>query len=231
MRKLLDILLSVKTAFVLIWAFVIVAFIGSVELPSHLAFFSGIDEEPLFKWLSENRDLVKTWWIYGLILCLAMIAINTIFCTAEALMKRLKGKNIIAKLTPQLMHIGVLLVMLGHLITASYGFRTETQLYRGQGLRLPDGQNIEILSIKEVLDEDGFAIDWTVTIKTDKGTFLSSGPLRPAKTGEYTIMAQAVEEGTTVIRVVRDPGAHWALAGGVLLCFSALLFVVSRKVI
>lgn len=228
MKRILDILLSVKTAFALFWLFVIIAFVGSVELPTHLSFYSGIDEEPLFKWLRENQVIVRTWWIYGLILALALIALNTIFCTVEALLKRVRGRNLIRKLMPQLMHIGVLFVMLGHLITASSSYRTEVDIKKGDFLSLPDGTKVQVLSVKEVLDEEGFPIDWVVTLKTPSGE-LESGPLRPVKVGPFTILAQAAEEDTAVVRVVKDPGAIWALLGGVLLCGATLVFVITRR--
>ncbi|RME65346.1 MAG: hypothetical protein D6778_06505 [Nitrospirae bacterium] len=228
MKRILDILLSVKTAFYLFWVFVIIAFVGSVELPGHLSFYSGIDEEPLFRWLSENQVLVRTWWIYGLIIALALIAINTIFCTTEALLKRVKGRNLITKLMPQLMHIGVLFVMLGHLVTASYSFRTEVDIKKGDFLSLPDGTKVQVLSVKEILDEEGFPVDWIVTLKTPSGP-LQAGPLRPVKVGAYTILAQAAEEDTAVLRAVQDPGAVWALVGGIIICSATLVFVISRR--
>lgn len=230
MRSIIKILLSVKTTFVLFIIFILFAFIGSVELPGNLSFFSGIDDEPLFNWLSHNHTLSKTWWIYALILTLGLIAINTIFCTVEALIKRVRGRNLIAKLCPQLMHIGVLLVMLGHLLTASNAFRTEINIKKGQSIQLPSGKRITVVSIKEYLDEEGFATDWTVEIVSGRKNF-SIKPLKPVKIDGYHILAQAVEKGTAVIRIIKDPGAMWALSGGALLCLAAVVFITSRSII
>jgi hypothetical protein len=81
--------LSLKTVFGFYFIFIVIVLIGSLMLPTNLAFFSGIDDEPLFRWLADNVNLKITWWIYALIFMLALFAVSTIFCTVEALLKRM----------------------------------------------------------------------------------------------------------------------------------------------
>jgi len=227
--------LSLKTAFGLFFVFIVLAFIGSIMLPHNLAFFSGIDDTPLFRWLAENDRLVKTWWIYAMIVMLAMLAVSTIFCTIEALMKRMSRKNFILKISPQVMHIGVLFIMLGHLLTASFGLKLDLVLNRGEKKEVMEGKALLLQDVSVTTDENGYDIDWQARLSWfEDGRVYRDVILRPVhplyfgQTGLYIKAVTMEPDKSALIRVCRDPGALWALVGGVLLTLGGLGFIYGR---
>jgi hypothetical protein len=235
MKALLRFMLSVKTAFGAFLVFIVLAFIGSLSLVGNLAFFSGIDDAPLFKWLSHAGRPGATWWIYALIALFVFLAANTICCTAEALLKRMGLRNLVLKLSPQVMHIGVLLIMLGHLLTASMGFKKDILVAEGKEALVQGDVSISLDGISTQTDEAGYFTDWEAAVGwLDAGRVLGHARIRPARPlyiGNYGLYIKSVAtepERTALIRVCRDPGALWALAGGILLCLGGAGFIYGR---
>jgi hypothetical protein len=227
--------LSLKTAFGFYFILLVIVFIGSLILPSNLAYFSGIDDAPLFRWLADNFNFRIAWWIYAFILMLALFAVSTIFCTVEALLKRMSRINFILKISPQIMHIGVLFIMLGHLLTASTGFKTDMVIYKGK--EKPVTRDIKILldDISVKTDENGYYTDWGAELRwVEKGEKTQERILRPVHPvyfGQFGLYIQSVTlepEETALIRVCKDPGALWALIGGLLLSAGGLGFIYGR---
>ncbi|MBI5640796.1 MAG: cytochrome c biogenesis protein ResB [Nitrospirae bacterium] len=235
MKVLTDFFLSLRTTFGLLLIFVILLGIGSVQLTGNLAFFSGIDETPLFQWLKDAKDMRGTWWIYAMIATLTILALNTVFCTVEALLRRLDRKNLILKLSPQIMHIGILLIMFGHLITASIGFKTDILLNKGERKSVLAGKEIFLKDITVYTDSNGYTTDWQAGILwTEQGKKSMEGFLRPVHPlyfGNFGLYVKSVTpepEASALIRVCSDPGALWALLGGVLLSAGGLGFLYGR---
>ncbi|MDH4162743.1 MAG: hypothetical protein OEW15_08635 [Nitrospirota bacterium] len=236
MKAILNFFLSIRTAY---WFFVFFAVImlwGSIALPGNLAFFSGIDDTPLFRWLSEAGNIGTTWWIYGLIAGLGLFALNTLVCTGEALLFRVGRINTIARLSPQIMHVGVLFVMLGHLLTASMGMKLDLDIRQGETKLVAEGAAITLVSVREELDANGYAVDWEAVLRWSNGgktgEVRSLRPAHPLHMGSYGIFSKSVnvdnKGSSALIRVSRDPGAPWALLGGVLLCLGGAGFVLAR---
>jgi hypothetical protein len=232
MRTLVRVFLSLKTAFGLFCLFIVFSFIGSIMLPSHLSFFSGIDDTPLFRWLYSNGVIKLIWWIYAMILTLFFLAISTIFCTVETLLNRVSMRNLIIKLSPQIMHIGVLLIMLGHLLTASIGFKADILVKKAEIKEIMPGIGVYLENVSQITDESGYTVDWDVVLwwvengkKTRKDVLK---PLRPLYYGSLGVFSKSVSlepEPSALIRVIRDPGAVWALTGGILLCLGGVGFI------
>lgn len=234
MRAVIGFFLSLKTAFWLFLIFIVLLFIGSLILPGNLAFFSGIDDTPLFRWLSaDSKDLKLTWWIYAMLLLLFILALSTILCTVEALMKRLSIGSIILKLSPQIMHIGVLFIMLGHLLTASSGFKTDILVKKGIS-EIIDGGSIYLEDIAILTDKNGYETDWEAKIAWLEETNTKQMILKPAQPvyleglGLYLKSVSEEPEPSALIRVCRDPGAIWALIGGILLLGGGMGFLYGR---
>ncbi len=232
MKTMIRFLLSLSTAFGSFLAFVVLAVGGSFFLVNNLAFFSGIDEMPLFRWLAGHADLSKTWWIYAMVALLAVLAASTIACTVEAFLNRMSRTRLILKLSPQIMHCGVLLIMLGHLMTASAGFKLDLSMRKGEVRAIDGTKTIALEDVSVKTDEFGYAAEWEATIRwTDQGG--GSGeqhlrPVRPAPVGPYGLFLKSVAlepEPSALIMVSRDPGAPWALLGGIVLCLGGIGFV------
>ena len=227
--------LSLRTASLLFLSLFSLCLIGSLSLPKNLAFFSGIDDTPLFGWLSGAGDISLTWWIYGMIFLLAALAASTIFCTAEALLKRMNRQALAGKLSPQVMHIGVLLIMLGHLLTASMGFKTDISIKKGGEAALPGGAKVYLEDVSVLTDQSGYDTDWIAKLTWIKdGKRLEGKVLRPAsplyfgRIGLYIKSASIDPYPSALIRVADDPGALWALVGGFLLVAGGLGFIYGR---
>ncbi|RMG05710.1 MAG: hypothetical protein D6726_00815 [Nitrospirae bacterium] len=235
MKRVLDILLSIKTAFSIMNLFILFAFLGSIIFPRNLAFFSGIDETPLFKWLATEGKIGITWWIYALILSLALLGINTVFCTADAFLRRLSRRNLLLKLSPQIMHIGVLFVMLGHLLTAATGLKEDILLEKGKPPVEVNGLHVRLDDLDVKTDEEGYDIDWRAVVEVDgkEGKRqLQLRPSRPVYYGSVGFFIQAATKDETevsaLVRLTVDPGALWALLGGILLSLGGMGFIYSR---
>lgn len=236
MKAILDFFLSLKTAFWLFVAFVVICLIGSLSLPENLAFFSGIDDTPLFAWLREANAPGTTWWIYALIGLLAVFAVSTICCTAEALIERATWRSIALKLSPQVMHIGVLFIMLGHLLTATLGEKMDVDVKKGGTAPVGSAAAIRLVDVRETTDENGYAVDWEATLQwIENGRPSDPRSLRPARPlyfGVYGLYTKAVDAGPQAsawIRVSRDPGAPWALLGGLLMSLGGIVFLYGRS--
>lgn len=225
-----------KTAFGFFLVSLVIFFVGSLYLPAHLAFFSGIDDTPLFRWLSESSDLRITWWIYALILMLSLLSTSTIFCTAEALLKRVSRRNLLIKLSPQIMHIGVLFILLGHLITASIGFKADMLIQKGKEAQVGKDNAISVEEIKVQMDPNGYYTDWEAKLSwLENGRKIHEGTLRPVHPlyfGQFGIYIKSVAlepDPSVQVRVCRDPGVLWALAGGLLLSVGGLGLVLGKS--
>jgi len=227
-------LLSVKTVILFYLLFIFTALIGSVKIPANLAFFSGIDDTPLFRWLAENGKPSLTWWIYALIVILAFFALSTIVCTIDALLKRYPRRMLLLKLSPQVMHLGVLFIMLGHLLTASTGMREDILLQAGEKKEIPAGGTLALKDVSVRKDRFGYDADWITKIEYVKGDSREEfilRPVRPARKGRFGFFfrsATTEPEMNALIRVTIDNGAPWALLGGTILCFGSVGFAVAR---
>ena len=232
LKKLHKIVLSVKTAFALMLLFSLTALIGSVVHPRNLAFFSGIDDTPLFKWLKEADHIELTWWIYGLVIILFLLAINTIFCSVDALVNRLSRRTLLLKLSPQIIHLGVLLIMLGHLLTASIGTKMDVFIQKGEKKDLLGKLSIQLKDTEVTTDEEGYDTDWTAYILVSEEEVITLKPSRPVYRAGLGFFVQSVtkddDEVSALVRVCDDPGAFWALSGGIIIIVGSVLFVYAR---
>ena len=232
-KSITGFLLSLKTAFILFSIFTVILFIGSLSLPNNLAFFSGIDDMPLFKWLISSGNISITWWIYLMICMLGVLAVSTIFCTADAVL-RLSTKNLLLKLSPQIMHIGVLFVMLGHLLTASGGYKIDKIIKKGNIENVRGRLSIILDSVVVKTDENGYDTDWQAALILDKGgntvkesILKPSDPIFIEDVGIY--FKSVIEpESAIQVRICKDPGAIWALLGGALLCAGGVGFMYAK---
>lgn len=236
MKSIIRFFLSIKTAFGFFLFFVSVFLYGSLSLPNNLSFFSGIDDTPLFAWLAEAKTYGTSWWIYAIVAGLALFAVNTLFCTGEVVFFKLGKRNLIAKLSPQVMHLGVLFVMLGHLLTAVLGVKLDLDLKKGEAKTVRGTTAVVLEDVKETVDENGYTMDWDAKLRwIEEGKSSKALSLRPAHPlyfGSYGVYSKSVmidkKESSALIRVSRDPGAVPALFGGILMALGGIGFLYGR---
>lgn len=235
MKPIINFFLSIKTAYGFFLFFTTVCLYGSLSLPNNLAFFSGIDDTPLFRWLAGAGAIGTTWWIWVFIAALGLFALNTVACTVDALL-RLGRQNFIMRLSPQVMHIGVLFVMLGHLLTASAGVKLDIDLRAGEAKPVAGNLSILLEDVTVREDANGYAVDWEAKLRLlENGTRseeLSLRPAHPLYRAGYGLYSKSVvkdaRESSALVRVSRDPGALWAFLGGALLSLGGAGFVYAR---
>lgn len=218
---MLRVLKSIKTALVIISISMIIFLSGSFIIPKNLQFFSEINDMPLFKWLSLNKDIKKTFWIYLAILAMAFLSLNMIVCLIDDLIKRLSPEVLIQRLSPHIIHAGVLLVLLGHLVSASAGFKKDLSLRTGEEIVM-NGIRIKIESIEFVDIKGEDQSRWRVYLNVSDGIHSRNAITEPAKPVfyRYAIYAKSAEpDGRVILGIVNDLGARWEVAG-------ALIFII-----
>lgn len=241
MKKLYALLISLWTLEVFLALTIAVCLLGSLMLPSHLAFFSGIDETPLFEWLREAGEPGNTWWIYAMIACFAILGLTTALCTIDSLLKLRGRRDFFTRLFPQIMHMGILFVMLGHLLTAWQGTREDVLLKEGQSVDI-GGQTLSVLHVGlgPDIEKKDYYDDWqaSLLLTGSDGRTMETllMPVRPVSVKGTTLffrsitlpMKDSADKPSMLIRVVRDPGVLWALGGSILLVLGGIGFLATR---
>lgn len=214
---MLRLLLSIRTFLWLAGACVVFFVVGSFFIPRNLDVFSEINEMPLFSWISKNpSELAVSFWIYALIAAMALMALNMFVCTIDALLKKAAWRRILGAVSPHVLHIGVLLVLLGHLMSAASGYKADLPMSLDEerefmGFRL----GIKAIEFVNIAEED--STRWRVHLDVN-GEVSVLEPARPSFLGGAAFFAKSAQQRkmTAIIGVVRDPGVPWEVAGALL---------------
>jgi hypothetical protein len=222
LKNILKIFLSIRTS---IWLFLVLLFIlfyGAVIMPLKEEFLL-LHTTPLFQWLLENH-LSVTWWIWGALVVVSLLTINTLLCSLESLIKRRGTRQWLLFISPQIIHIGFLFILLAHLLSSLGSFKGTTFVTRGTMLQLPSGQDVVFDDISIDRDESGSISNWSAHIRYFRnGKYLTSDVILPNDPsfqeglGIYIKKVQLRPFPTALIEVSREPGAIWALVGSI--CF------------
>ncbi|MBI5182474.1 MAG: cytochrome c biogenesis protein ResB [Nitrospirae bacterium] len=136
---------SIRFGIYLIILFSIVSLIGSFIMQGD-SFFEGMNHEVLFKWIYAYgiANIKLTWWLFVLILIAFILGISTIICNLERLLSLLALKRRLRKrwwleLSSYSMHLGFLIVLMGHLISSATGFKSKGNIvYEGAPIKAPN---------------------------------------------------------------------------------------------
>jgi hypothetical protein len=232
-HRLLDFLLSIKTTVVLMLGLIIFFVAGALIMPLHPAFES-INSMPLLRWLAQ-APAGGTWWLLGTIVLLAVLAANTVACSVESLIRKRSGRQWLLVVSPQVIHIGFMLMLLGHLVSAYGGFKGTMVAVEGTQARLPNGVTLKVSRLDVRRTPSGFPTDWRAdvvylkdgeTLKTDY-----SAPNRPSFHDGYGVYVKQVRPfpmRAALIEVTREPGAPWALGGGAVFMLGTIALVALK---
>lgn len=193
---------------------------------------SGINEMPLFAWLGA-APFALTWWLWGTLALLALLVVNTLLCSVEALRRRAGKSGPVALLAPQLMHLGFLFIVLAHLLSASGGAHEALQVEEGAVIGFPDGSTVRVAALDAVPGPMGMPSDYRAQLLTASGgreTAVTVSPNHPLFHGGFGIYLKQVElvpYRAALLEIHREPGASWALVGALFFTAGnvALLFV------
>ncbi len=231
---MLRVLKSIKTGLYIIAIAIPVFLAGSIHIPGNLPFFSDINDMPLFRWLALNSSYPeKTYWIYLSIFLMAFLALNMIVCTIDDVIRRFSIKYLIQRLSPHIIHLGILTILLGHLISATAGFKKDVSLIAGEEFFLEDMvlkvEDVRFVSIK---GEDQSR--WRVNLKIKDDNIVRRFIIEPARPAfyRYGFYAKSAEKsGKVIIGIVDDLGAKWEVIGAIffILGSSGLLWTRYRN--
>ena len=131
---------STELTIILAGLIVIDAVWGSIVSMKNPAIFQALDQAILFPWLFSIgiARLNISLWIFILVFLTTIFAINTTVCTLDKLYSILKDKRPWQSFFPQIVHIGFLIALLGHLVGSIYGFRSPGNfVFQGQTVEVP----------------------------------------------------------------------------------------------
>ncbi len=133
---------------------------GSIVTINNPQAFQKLDHTILFQWLVSSglTNMNLSLWIYILIFLIFIFALNTAACTADRIITIVLTRRPWHTISPQLVHIGFLIALLGHLIGSVYGFRSQGNLLvEGKNMPVPyhDGLLLRLDGVDTEISENG----------------------------------------------------------------------------
>jgi hypothetical protein len=179
----------------------------------------------------------QTWWFYASVAGLLLLTLNTLVCSIQAVRGRWSRRDFLLRVSPQVVHIGFLFILFAHLLSAASGYKVSGAMPEGAFARLPEGRGLLISKINVKTDSAGYLQDWAAHVALyEQNEVVKTGTLGPNQplffrgTGIY-LKNVTFENGPGVfLLIAKDPGAIWALVGGLLFMFgSGALAVLKWK--
>ncbi len=151
MKFLWKFFVSTRLAIVLSLLIVVDVLIGTFLLSAYADAFGMINLEVFFFWLFDTgiNNIRLTWWLFLLLALMTLLTLNTVACLIDSLaaivVRRRKGHAIARRLLSQAVHIGFVIVLVGHLMSSATGFRTaDYQLAEGATVAMPGDQGLSL---------------------------------------------------------------------------------------
>jgi len=229
---LLDFFKSLRTAIWLLIVLLGLMLYGSFVMPEEI--YGALNSMPLFRWIKE-ASIFYSWWLVLSIVVLSVLTINTIICSFEAVIRRWDRKKLLLIISPQIMHIGFLLILVAHLYSSSGGMREMARAFEGSLFELSPNESFRVKEIKVFSGAEGFVSDLRMDIEYIKdGEVIKRDYIAPNKPslhsgfGIYIKDAQEFPMRVALIEVSKEPGAIWALAGGVVFFIGNVLLLILK---
>jgi hypothetical protein len=236
-KRFIGFLVSTKTAVWLLCLLVVMLFAGAFIMPAEEAFQS-VHSMPLLNWM-EKQPLETTWWLWGSILLMCALAANTLFCSIDSVVKKRRVTQWLLLISPQIIHIGFLFMLLAHLFSSIGGYKTFEVAAEGRSFTMPDNSELEIKQIHISFDPYGYLADWRVDVgyllngrTTGEDSLMPNKPVFRKGVGVYVRDLRAFPYKMILLEISREPGAVWALIGGILFMigtFTLLLLKIKRE--
>jgi cytochrome c biogenesis protein ResB len=229
--------LSLKTTVWTLFGLVCLFFIGSYMMPMHRDTFSSMNDSLLFRWAEDvaAHNVWQTWWFFAALAGLVVLTINTIVCSLQAIKGRWSRADFFLRISPQVIHLGFLFILLAHLLGAGWGYKLAGMMPEGAHARLPEDRGLYLQKIRVQTDAAGYMKDWAAEVSLyEKNEIVKTGTLGPNRplfyggTGIY-LKSLSFETGPAALLMVnKDPGAAWALAGGILFMLGSITLLVLK---
>jgi ResB-like family len=229
--------LSLKTTVWTLLFLICFFFVGSYMMPFHRDIFSLMNDNILLAWVARSSvdTIWYTWWFFAAFAGLVLLSLNTVVCSIRAVREKWSRSNALLGVSPQVIHIGFLFILFAHLLGAAWGYRISGALSEGSYARLPDGNALYLRSVHADIDASGFPRDWSaeVTIIANRkevaqGTLGPNQPLLYKGMGIYMKSFELTPRPYAVLLVAKDPGAVWALVGGILFILGSITLLALK---
>jgi hypothetical protein len=188
---------------------------------------SAINEVPLLVWLVE-APLGETWWLWVTVVLLVLLAVNTVLCSIESLRRT---SRLLPAPAPQLMHLGFLLILLAHGLSARGAVKEAGLVREGTVITLPGGEfSVGALTSRE--GPMGFPVDYGAEIVDRSGLREVARPNHPVfrhGVGIYVKDVRLFPVPQAMLEIHREPGAGVALAGALFFTAGNLLLLAKRR--
>jgi len=232
-KQAINFFISLKTAIWLLCLLIVMLLAGAVIMPANEEFQS-IHSVPMLEWINE-QPLGLTWWLWSSIGLLSLLTANTLFCSIDSIIKKRKVTQWLLILSPQIIHIGFLFILLAHLFSSAQGFKGYSAVAEGTALELKDKTILHIKNIRISFDNKGYLSDWAVdaeyiadgkTVKQD--SIMPNKPSIYKGLGVYVKDLRAYPEKMVLLELSREPGAVWALIGGILFMIGTIMLIILK---
>jgi cytochrome c biogenesis protein ResB len=220
-KKILGFFVSLRTAIWLLIALICLLLFGSLVMPGHEEFLA-LHTVALFEWMQE-MPVDITWWLWACLAVLSLLTANTIVCSIESLVRKRESRQWLLIISPQVMHIGFLFILLAHLLSSYGSMKAITYAQQDSAFHLPNNLDVRFTRLNADLDPSGYVKDWSADIEYYKeGRALSQDRILPNSPsfkeglGIYIKTVKFDPYPVAMVEVSREPGAPWALVGGIL---------------
>lgn len=229
--------LSLKTTVWTLSGLVCLFFVGSYMMPVHQDIFASMNDDLLFEWVEKVaiQNVWHTWWFFAALAVLVLLTVNTVVCSLQAIRGKWSRENALLRISPQIIHIGFLFILLAHLLGAGWGYKLAGLLPEGALGRLPENIGLHIQEIRVESDAKGYMKDWAVKVALyENNVLVKNGILGPNQplfykgTGIYVKTLNFERGPAALLLVAKDPGAMWALVGGILFILGSITLVVLK---
>lgn len=230
--KLWRILISVELCLGLLALVCSVMAAGSFRLSGEYA--AAINSMPLFEWLRETPVSIS-WWLWIVLVLLALLAVNTLLCSSETLWSRWGRGGWTALFAPQCMHAGFLLIVLAHLMSATGSSFAAVTVGEMTLATLPDGSRFGVASISVATTPQGMPLGFSTLLVPDINRPAERVLISPNHPwfrdgfGVYIKQAEAFPVKRALLEIHREPGASMALAGALFFTLGNIMLVAIRS--
>ena len=235
-KNILNFFLSLGTTLWFLGLLLVLFFVGAFIMPGNNA-FQQLHSTPLFDWI-QKQPLKDIWWLWGIMGVLAIIAVNTLFCSVESIIKKRKVTHWLLLISPQIIHIGFLFMLLAHLLSAFGASQRNANVMEGSRLRISSDTILTIDKINIDIDYYGYVTDWKVDVKYISGNEILQAdrimPNTPSVFNGFNVNIRNLKsypQKIALLQINREPGAMWALAGGILFIIGIVILIsLKRKI-
>jgi cytochrome c biogenesis protein ResB len=202
-QKLFQFFKSVKLAVVLLIFITVTAVLATlVPQGRELAFYYHTYSSFL-TWIIVNTQFHSFFRSFIFIFAAILFFINLSVCTIDRLTREFKGKRK-KRFGPDMIHIGLLILIVGSLVT--FLGRLEGFMYMAPGdeIKLPGGYVVELESFEYYTYDDGSPKDWISTVDVYKNDeqIVDSFPIevnKPLNVGRIDVFQSSYAEESRVV--------------------------------